>query len=155
MGDVCDFEDRGDDVQAAYIVSNYLNMTSADDVIDKMILFRLDERFKGTRKDIEYSYGIIRTFENDFPNRGAAKLGYLAESNKNIMMYDAKYIDKIKLNSNTIGYRYKKTESDVDMFAMFTNKESDIMSVDLGTKEVVLTDLYDKCIESVYFFSAF
>ena len=134
--------DRGDDVQAAYIVSNYLNMTSADDVIDKMILFRLDERFKGTRKDIEYSYGIIRTFENDFPNRGAAKLGYLAESNKNIMMYDAKYIDKIKLNSNTIGYRYKKTESDVDMFAMFTNKESDIMSVDLGTKEVVLTDLY-------------
>lgn len=133
---------QGDDVQAAYIVSNYLNMTSAEDVIDKMILFRLDERFKGTRKDIEYTYGIIRTYENDFPNRGAAKLGYLAESNKNIMMYDAKYIEKIKLNNNTIGYRYKKAESGVDMFAMFTNKESDIMSVDLGTEEVVLTDLY-------------
>lgn len=132
----------GDDVQAAYIVSNYLNMTSADEVIDKMILFRLDERFKGTRKDIEYTYGIIRTFENDYPNRAAAKPAYLAESNKNLMMYDAKYIEKIKLNSNTIGYRYKKTKSDTDMFTMFTNKEVDVMSVDLGTKEVTLTDLY-------------
>ena len=133
---------QGDDVQAAYVVSNYLNMTSADDVIDKMILFRLDEKYKGTRKSIEYSYGIIRTFENDYPNRAAAKPAYLAESNKNLMMYDAKYVEKIKLNNNTIGYRYKKTESEVDMFSMFTNKESDIMSVDLGTQEVILTDLY-------------
>ncbi len=134
---------RDNVMQAAINVTTYLNMTSAEEVVDKMILFRLDDKYpEKERSSMEYTYGIIKPLHDYEPNRAAAKPAYLAEANKNLLMYDAKYVDNIKLNENTIGYRYRKTESKTDMFTMFTNKDLDIMSVDLGTDSVTLMDLY-------------
>lgn len=132
---------RDDMIQAAYNTSWYLHMTK-DNLVDKMVLFRLDDKYGGTDYSIENTFGIIKSLEESYENRGAAKPGYLAEANKNLMMYDAEYVSDFKPNENTIGYRYYKKDSKQDMFAVFTNKELDIMSVDLGINEVTLTDMY-------------
>lgn len=128
-------------LQACWDVQQYMQMTE-ENLVDKMFLFRFDNTSNEPRSNRESNFGIVHSGERDFYNRYAAKPGYLSQSNMNIMMHDAEYISKIKLNRNTVGYRYKKTDTNEEMFTMFTKNDADIMSVDLGVNKVLLTDIY-------------
>ncbi len=134
-------------IQGMWNVSNYINMTE-NNIISKMIIFRLED--SGVpRNNIENTFGMIRPLSVTHPNRMAAKPGYLAESAKNHIMYDAEFVDKFDINSHTVGFRYKKTKTNKDMFAMFTNRDVDITSVDLGVNKVTLYDMYGNATELV------
>ena len=131
--------------QAAWNIQQTMMMCE-DNATDKYFIFRLDNSTSEIRSNQELNFGLIGvssyTATDEITDKAHAKPGYLAFSNFNILMHDAEYHSRIDLNKNTLGYRYKKTESGTDLFTMFTNKKSDKISVDLGTDNVTLTDMY-------------
>lgn len=136
---------RDEQQQAAWNIQQTLMMCE-DNATDKYFIFRIDNAYTEDRTDPEKNFGLIGVVSyNGIPeikDKAHAKPGYLAFSNFNILMYDAEYYSRVDVNKNTLGYRYKKTETDTDLLTLFTNKDSDKVSVDLGTNSVTLTDMF-------------
>lgn len=115
-----------------------------DNIIPKYFLFRLDNAENEPRNNREAHFGVVHSFSPYYKGtRGAAKPQYLAMSNMNIEMADAEYAGRIDPEKGvTIGYRYRKTESGEDMAVLFTDKLQTQTTLDLGTNELTVVDLY-------------
>lgn len=128
--------------QACYNIQNYFTLMH-NNLCETAILFMFcDVNGEETRADKETGFGCVGgSNTKELAYRG--KANYLAQAVLNNKMADAESVGRIDVEKNhTLAFRYNKTESERDLMTLFTNKDYENVSFDLGTDHIVLTDMY-------------
>ena len=128
--------------QGSYLVQSYV-MLKKDDLVEKYITY-LFMRQTNLRVERDMNMGIVKYARDnlcDVPF--AATSAYLAISNCNMLMADAKYVADFMFNSGTaVAYRYKRSNGE-DLAILWSSLESgEKVSINLGCKSITVYDEY-------------
>lgn len=143
------YEDvNSEEMQAWYNVQSYIIFQEGD-LVERIYLHQaMDGYANRMRTEREANFGMFESVPNnstlvdDGEVTNSAKPFFLGITNMNSLMYDAEYVNKIDFSENTKCYQFKRTNSNKDLIALFSNLQNDSVTLDLGTNKVKVIDFY-------------
>ncbi len=137
-----------EDRQGWYDVQSMLIMMQQNKV-DMMYSFAWSDSMSAkARTDREGNFGYVEGGESfnvdQKPDNGevpgSAKMKLVGVSNFNKRMYDAEWVKSFDYSEDTMGFQFKKKDSNTDLLCLFTGLENDFVTMDLGTKDITVYD---------------
>lgn len=126
-----------DEKYAAYLTRAFI-INEAENAADKVYLYNFKNDGTDTTEQ-EHNFGLVEAGTGNSGLRYAAKFGYLAMSNYNAMMTNAKYVSTISDTDTSRAYRFK-AEDGADLYAAWSNAGSGNFEISAAT--AVLYDMY-------------
>lgn len=140
------YEDVNTDLeQGMYNVQAY-SLIMATEKIDRYYIYCMLDKANNMRADRETNFGLIRDRINNpipYMTPYAAKPGYLAVSQMNLMYHDAEFVSMIELGNTGAVIRNRHTTDGSQFAVMFSNKEDgELVTLNLGTDKITVYDAY-------------
>lgn len=126
-----------DEKYAEYLTRAFI-INEAENAADKVYLYNFKNDGTDTEEQ-EHNFGIVEAGMGNSGLRYAAKPGYLAMSNYNAMMTNAKYVSVLSDTDAERVYRFK-AEDGADLYAAWSNTGSG--TLEISAAKAVLYDMY-------------
>lgn len=125
--------------QAMYEVRTYL-LNDAYDLYDAIYIYDFQDDSYLTEGSIEYTFGLVRYWNNMVENPFAAKPAYAALANFNALVGTAEFEKVIDVGEDAYAYVYEKDSKKTIAFGAY--EDSEIISLKLGTETADVYDMY-------------